>query len=168
MAASRSREVPLAATWARGVFRDPGARRRALVALGLVGAAGLLILLDAPTCPSAFFLGIPCPGCGLTRAAAALLRGDLRAAFGFHPLAFVLAPLFAGALLHALFDYVRGPVAGAARSSFWTTRAGFGIACVLFVLVLGVWLARFAGYFGGPVWVESYADFLKARFGVSP
>ena len=37
-------------------------------------------------CPIKFFTGISCPGCGMTRAYAALLKGDLTAAFGFHPL----------------------------------------------------------------------------------
>jgi hypothetical protein len=41
--------------------------------------------------------GIPCPGCGLTRAAIALLRGDWAAALLLHPLALVLA-FEAGAL----------------------------------------------------------------------
>ncbi len=31
--------------------------------------------------------GIPCPGCGMTRAMAALARGDLGAAVRFHPFA---------------------------------------------------------------------------------
>ena len=33
-------------------------------------------------------------------------------------------------------------------------------ALLLFTLTLGVWLARFAGYFGGPVPVTSMRDWL--------
>lgn len=67
--------------------------------LGLAAAAALLALvLPAPTgeprpvfCPSRLLLGLPCPGCGMTRAVAALLRGDLAGAFILHPWAPVLA-----------------------------------------------------------------------------
>lgn len=36
-------------------------------------------------CPIRFLSGIPCPGCGLTRSLAALLSGDFRTSFAFHP-----------------------------------------------------------------------------------
>lgn len=141
---------------------EPGRRRRAFTAAGLLAAAVLVVWLGAPLCPTALFLGLPCPGCGLTRATVALLRGDFAAAFRFHPLVVVLAPLFAGAMLKALSDYVRGGSAEAAPAerppSFWTGSAGLATASVLLALVVGVWALRFAGYFGGPVPVESLAE----------
>lgn len=36
-------------------------------------------------------LGLPCPGCGLTRAASHLLHGDLAASIRLHPFALLLA-----------------------------------------------------------------------------
>ena len=108
-------------------------------------------------CPTALFFGIPCPGCGLTRATLALLRGDVGAALHFHPLVFVLTPLAAYALGTTLLDYVRGGTAGRTGAlANW-----FGDARPL---RRGVRAARrrarrlgrrFAGYFGGPVPVES-------------
>jgi len=131
--------------------------RRALVAAGLIAFALSLALFDAPLCPTAFFFGVPCPGCGLTRATLALLRGDFAAALRFHPLAPLLSPLFVFALGKVLVDYVRAtpPRAGPA---WLTSRTATWLASALLVLVLGVWLARFAGYFGGPVAVESWRD----------
>lgn len=41
-------------------------------------------------CPIQFFTGVSCPGCGMTRAALAVLRGDFAAALSFHPLVFAL------------------------------------------------------------------------------
>lgn len=62
----------------------------AAVALFYVGLETLGV-----TCPIKFLTGISCAGCGMSRAWLALLRGDLAAAFAFHPL--VLAPpLMAG------------------------------------------------------------------------
>jgi len=89
------------------------------------------------------------------------LHGDLAGALRFHPLVLVLAPLFSLALGKAFVDYVRGPSAAPARShvpAWWTGRPGYALAGGLFVLVLGVWALRFAGYFGGPVPVVSYHE----------
>lgn len=36
--------------------------------------------LVGTVCPIAYFFGVPCPGCGMTRASFALLRGDFRLA----------------------------------------------------------------------------------------
>ena len=47
-----------------------------------------------------FLFGIPCPGCGMTRALFSVLRGDFSAAFSFHPMIFTL-PLLP---LYFIFD----------------------------------------------------------------
>jgi hypothetical protein len=129
----------------------------------LVAAGAVLVLSEAPLCPTAFLFGIPCPGCGLTRATLALLHGHVSDALRFHPLVFVLAPLFGGALGSSLYAYLRGPSLtsatrrpGAFPPAWWTRSPGIALASLLGVLVVGVWLARFAGYFGGPVPVENY------------
>ena len=130
--------------------------RRALIAAALVAGGALFVRLGPPVCPTALFLGIPCPGCGLTRATLALLHGDIAGALRFHPLVFVLAPLFGYAVAKSLFDYVRGGASSPARFAAWlSTRARYGAAWALLVAMFAVWGARFAGYFGGPVPVES-------------
>jgi len=135
---------------------DAPRARRTLVALGLVGAGLAFAFLGPPVCPTALFFGIPCPGCGLTRATLALLHGDVGTALRLHPLVLVLTPLFAYALGVSLVDYVRGVPAAPARLSAWfSDRTRYGAAFALLVVALGVWGARFAGYFGGPVPVES-------------
>lgn len=50
-------------------------------------------------CPVKYFLGISCPGCGMTRAWLSLLRFDLSGAFACHPL-FWTAPFIAIAFLY--------------------------------------------------------------------
>jgi hypothetical protein len=44
-------------------------------------------------CPLRTLTGVPCPACGLTTAAVALVRGELGTAFGANPLIFGLAAL---------------------------------------------------------------------------
>lgn len=64
------------------------------VTLPAVGLAGLAIvpITSGPTlCPFALITGTACPGCGLTRAAASLARGDLVSALTFHPLILLVA-----------------------------------------------------------------------------
>lgn len=68
-------------------------RRRLLLFFGLAayfGAVYLLFPLLGIRCVFLDFLGFPCPGCGMTRAALALLRLDVAAAWGYHPLVFAM------------------------------------------------------------------------------
>jgi hypothetical protein len=126
---------------------------RALQVLAGAAAVGVVIALRIPVCPTATLFGIPCPGCGLTRATLALFRGDVATALHFHPLVFVLTPLVVGLTLNSAYEYVRGPRQLAQRELV-TSRATSWLAAVLLVGMLGVWGARFLGYFGGPVPVE--------------
>lgn len=138
--------------------------RFALMALG-AGAFALAVRSDFPLCPMASSFGIPCPGCGLTRATLALLHGDVHHALAFHPLVLLVAPLVAGIALVTALDLLRDP--GRPPRQYHLPVNGRIVslaAAALLVLTLGVWLARFAGYLGGPVPVTSMRDWLtRAR-----
>ncbi len=69
-----------------------------LLLAALLPPAGLGITV----CLFRAFSGLPCPGCGLTRALIALLHGDPAAAFAYHPYSFVLLPLLGIMSLHTL------------------------------------------------------------------
>jgi hypothetical protein len=75
--------------------------RKPLIVTG-IAAAGLTYLLAVPNqykipCLFNYVTGLQCPGCGLTRASMAILRGDFQAAYNFNQLVF-FAPLFLAAL----------------------------------------------------------------------
>lgn len=59
-------------------------------ALAMAGIAASQ--LSGPTlCPVRLCTGHACPGCGVTRAVGAAVRGDLGLSFRFHPLALLIA-----------------------------------------------------------------------------
>ena len=133
------------------------------MALG-VGAFALAVRADFPLCPLAGSMGVPCPGCGLTRATLALLHGDVRAALHFHPLVLLLTPLIIGVVGVAAWELLRGSdQKSRAAALFGNGRVVSIAAAVLLVLTVSVWLARFAGYLGGPVPVTSLHDWLSAH-----
>ena len=86
-------------------------RRRWAWAWG--SAVGIAVLLAPvvpalapwlPACPLKRLTGIPCPGCGATRAALALVRGEPAHAFSHYPLwALVWVGLVAGGLVAGLW-----------------------------------------------------------------
>lgn len=121
--------------------------RATLTAL-VAGLGAALLFSPVKLCLVAAVFSVPCPGCGLTRATLALLRGDFGRALAIHPLALVIVPLAVGVVVTQATAYVRtGAVLGAGR----VPRALELVGAALVMLLVGVWLARFAGYFGGPV-----------------
>jgi len=83
------------------------------------------------SCPFHELTGLWCPGCGLTRATHALLRGDIGTALGYN----LLLPLFLGAIAIGWLAWVRSALGRAPIG--WVTRippkSGFLIGAVLVV-----------------------------------
>ena len=83
-------------------------------------------------CPVQHFTGVPCPGCGMSRAAFALLRLDFSAAFRYHPMIFVLPPV----ALYTLFG--KKPLLGAEtreRVLLWGTMALWAVVWIVRLVI---------------------------------
>ena len=72
-----------------------------LLAIPLVAAVALATINPSDTSPTicgfANCTGVACPGCGMTRAAGQLFRGNLIEAFRYHPLILLVAAELLGA-----------------------------------------------------------------------
>jgi hypothetical protein len=121
---------------------------RALIAATALACVAAVLLAPFKLCLFAILLRIPCPGCGMTRALLATLRGDFHQAFALNPLALVVAPWTSAAVVRHAIAYVR---TGDAWRVPATPRGEQLAASALLVLLVLLWGARFAGYFGGPV-----------------
>jgi hypothetical protein len=130
---------------------------------GIVAAVLLPLLVAVwqrwSLCATAGMFGIPCPGCGLTRATLAALRGDLATAWSLHPLFAVLAPVYVYLVGTLTYRFVAGD-----RAKPVSRRANHILSIVAgtaAVLMLVVWAARFFGAFGGPVPVQSWHQLIR-------
>ena len=121
-------------------FRRAGRDDRALawvLAAGALSACALAPVLPvlarfAPVCPFHALTGVPCPGCGSTRAVLALFRGDVAAAFGFNPLAATaLAAGIVGGLLAPLWVLGGGPLPALAPVLPARTRVALGALLIV-------------------------------------
>lgn len=108
-----------------------------------VGTAARLIdpawLAGVPVlCPFRRLTGVPCPGCGLTRAVVALAHGDVAGAVALHPLALPAVTVAIGILGVWV---VRGQL----PRTTWPVVAG------ALALVLAVWAVRLPRFLAGEV-----------------
>ncbi len=128
-----------------------GAARRALARFGppvaLIAVVALVVSGALPfECPVRAALGVPCPGCGMTRATHLLFHGELRAALQMHPLVLVLGPWCAALVAGEIAGHLKiGTFASTMRRPFF--RVG---SYVVFGAAIALWIARFLGLFGGP------------------
>jgi hypothetical protein len=67
----------------------------------------------------------------------------------------------------AAIGYIRGPRRAAPVRLWLASRTVNVLASLLMLATLSVWGARFFGYFGGPVPVESLSAWSRARFASS-
>lgn len=127
---------------------------RALMLAFLVLGFGAWMGWTLWPCTFAEVTGLPCPGCGLTRATSALLHGDWRSSWQFHPFAgfFVLVSIFvaAGALMPP------PQVAGlSARVEIFEQRTKLpaiilvALVCFGLLRMLGCWYQPSVGDFSG-------------------
>ena len=90
-----------------------------------------------PICPIYTYLGVLCPGCGATRALAALLHGELRQALALNALVVAALPLALAAGIRAYALAMRGErvcwpaVPNAALYSSLAAMAIFTVARIL-------------------------------------
>jgi Protein of unknown function (DUF2752) len=91
------------------LWRPPGVRTPAPDCYRLLfnpfatwGSLAMLFLVShlppdgagVPVCLFQAMSGLPCPGCGLTRALSSLIQGYPAKAVSYHPFAFIVLPLF--------------------------------------------------------------------------
>ena len=101
-------------------------------------------------CPFKALTGLPCPGCGMTRAFLHLIEGDVAGAFHFHPL-FWLVPLLFIVVIFRHKSFV---------SKIYDSRK-FWLGGI--ILVLGVYAIRGYFYFPDHAPLDFEADALIPR-----
>ncbi len=98
---------------------------------------GVLVLcafLGCP-CPIREAIGVPCPGCGMSRAWLAALRFDFAEAFYYHPL-FWVVPVVA---IFLLYDC----------QPFSSKRMNTAILCTILGLLFICYIGRLYAFFNG-------------------
>jgi hypothetical protein len=123
--------------------------RAALFAAALGGLTFLLASAHVP-CGFARLSGMPCPGCGSTRAMLALASGDLHSFVRYNPLAPFMTALVVVLAVQAFASLVATGTFRRAGEGAVGTLVSRG-AVVIAILSFVVWVARFAGFLGGPV-----------------
>lgn len=133
-----------AAQWSSRALLTPGSRRLALLVM-IASVFFPVSGLGVDLCPLHSLTGLPCPGCGMSRAIAAWSQGDLSAALGLNPFVVFAWPLF---FVLAVLAFAPSSVLRAAEAFLerHATGATAAYRVVLFAF-LGFGLARFATLF---------------------
>jgi hypothetical protein len=123
--------------------------RAALFGGGIVGVVFVFASGSVP-CGFAHVFHAPCPGCGSTRAMLALASGDLAGLVRYNPLAPLMSLLVAALVGQALGSLLATGTFRRVGDGKLGAVVSRGVMVVASLEVL-LWLARFAGFFGGPV-----------------
>jgi hypothetical protein len=112
---------------------------------------GILAFITTPwmpsMCPMRLVLHVPCPACGLTRAARCLLHLDVAGATRLHPLWWAVLPYVGTLAALEAVSYVR-----TGKTGQWVQQRVTGqVGMVLLAAMVVVWGARAMGALGGPV-----------------
>ena len=131
---SKTKKLNKTSRFLSSLFSKRTARLFIFVLLfGIYSVTATLLLGHA--CPINLIFGVPCPGCGLTRAVLLFLRGDFAGAFAMHPL-FVVLPL-AAALCFAAFLCPR----------FERSRVFIALCALIVAAFIGVYIYRMVTLF---------------------
>jgi hypothetical protein len=119
---------------------QPGIAQRSLVPIvvGLLAWGHITQAAFHWDCPIRTLLHFPCPTCGMTTAARAMLHLHFAQATRVHPLALVVVPFVAVLVTVELAGYVWTGRFGVYTSNRAVRIAGFAMCAALFV----VWIAR--------------------------
>lgn len=124
------------------VLRD---RKLTLVLAGVAGLQIVLVSLKLPAweCPFLRLTGVPCPGCGLTRAILLLLQGKVDASIRFH----AFAPIFLiGIVLVALAALLPKSLVQPVISETELLERQTGLTVIVLTGLILYWLARLLAF----------------------
>lgn len=120
--------------------------------LGTLLILFLVLFIFGSFCPIERIFGIPCPGCNMFSALYWLLKGDVNAAWFFHPVVFLLLPY----LIICVLLYVRD------KGRFTENRAFRIMSAVLIAVMIGVYIWRMINVFPKyPMQLEEEAPVIR-------
>lgn len=106
--------------------------------LGVWALAHWDVLPKIPLCMFQNATGLPCPGCGMTRAVLHLAEGDLLGSLRMHPLGIVLAAM----LLASIGGTAVGLVRGGDPAADFLARRGTWLLGALIAAFAVIWVVR--------------------------
>jgi hypothetical protein len=118
------------------------ATRKAAVALAALAAAQIAATafhLPGWPCPLFNTTGIPCPGCGISRACAALLHGDIDHSLRMHAFA---GPVLLGVLSVLVAAVLPASPRAKLLAAVERIERRTGVAALLLIALLVYWIAR--------------------------
>jgi hypothetical protein len=130
-------------------------RERPLLAGLVISGVALVILnlLGIGVWPCTFKMttGLPCPGCGMTRAMKHLGQGNVATALHYHPFS---PAIFAGALIMTVVLFLprRLHAIVVAHAEAWERRTGLTTWIILGMLGYGIW-RMVVIWNGAPSWL---------------